>query len=113
LTGDHVCGSVKDLDCPKDGCFGFSFKLPPGFKADATIAGPTPHRPAPNMFPTTTAPGQPDWTAKFERTNAPPDNATGGACFYPDPLPGDDGCDVVEPTGSGSRGAALGSRRRR
>jgi cell migration-inducing and hyaluronan-binding protein len=112
---NKVCGTwaVKDLDCPKDGCFGFSFKLPSGFKTDATIAGPTPHRPAPAKFPDTSAPGQPDWTAKFERTTTAPDNAAKGACFYSPPLPGDTGCDVVEPTGPASRAAAQGSRRRR
>jgi hypothetical protein len=113
-----VCGTwaVKDLDCPKDGCFGFSFTLPDKFKADATIEGPTPHRPRPAMFPDTTAPGQPDWTAKFQRTstapdNTPPDNNNkGGACFYPDPLPGNEGCEAVEPTGPQPRGVP---RRRR
>jgi cell migration-inducing and hyaluronan-binding protein len=114
---NKVCGTwaVKDLDCPKDGCFGFSFKLPSKFLDDppATIAGPAPYRPAPNMFPTTNAPGQPDWKAKFERTTTAPDNAAKGACFYPDPLPGEKGCDVVEPTGPAPRDAALGSRRRR
>jgi hypothetical protein len=112
---NNVCGTwaVKDLDCPKDGCFGFSFKLPSGFKADATIAGPTPHRPPSAKFPGTTASGQPDWTAKFERTKTGPDSAQGGACFYKDPLPGNDGCEVVEPTVPTPRGAALGPRRRR
>jgi hypothetical protein len=99
-TVNAVCGSwaVKDLDCPKDGCFGFSFKLPDAFVADATIAGPTPHRPAPTRFPEATASGQPDWLTKFELTKTAPDNASGGACFYPTPLPGNSGCDVVEPT---------------
>jgi len=112
---NKVCGTwaVKDLDCPKDGCFGFSFKLPSGFNADATIAGPTPHRPAPKLFPTSNASGQPDWTAKFERTTTAPDNAAKGACFYPDPLPGEKDCDVVEPTAPQPRGAAQGSRPRR
>ena len=111
---NDVCGTwaFKDLDCPKDGCFGFSFKLPSGFTTDATIAGPTRHRPAPNMFPTTSASGQPDWTAKFERTKTAPDNAQGGACFYKD-LPGSTDCEVVDPTVPTPRGAALGPRRRR
>ena len=44
-----ICGSaaVKDLDCPKDGCYGFSFTLPKGFVADDTIASPQKHRPQP------------------------------------------------------------------
>ena len=114
---NEVCGTwaVKDLDCPKDGCFGFSFKLPSGFKADATIAGPTPHRPAPAKFPTTAdGQGQPDWTAKFKQTTTPPDNATGGACYYR-VLPGDTDCEVVDPTPTvpTTRGAAVGPRRRR
>jgi hypothetical protein len=112
---NKVCGTwaVKDLDCPKGGCFGFSFKLPDTFVADATIPGPTPHRPAPVKFPTTSASGQPDWQTKFARTKTDPDNAKGGKCFYPDPLPGNKDCDVVEPTAPASRGVALGSRRGR
>jgi hypothetical protein len=64
------------------------------------------------MFPTTSASGQPDWTAKFERTKTAPDNAQGGACFYKD-LPGSTDCEVVDPTVLTPRGAALGPRRRR
>jgi hypothetical protein len=114
-TVNAVCGTwaVKDLDCPKDGCFGFSFQLPSTFKADATIAGPTPHRPAPTKFPETAASGQPDWQTKFELTKTAPDNASGGGCFYPAPLPGNSGCDVVEPTAPAPARAALRPRGRR
>jgi hypothetical protein len=114
-VANMVCGTwaVKDLDCPKDGCFGFSFKLPAAFVADATIAGPTPHRLAPNKFPETGASGQPDWKTKFELTKTEPDNASKGACFYPEPLPGNSGCDVVEPTAPAPARAALRPRGRR
>jgi hypothetical protein len=52
----NICGkwAGKDIDCPKGGCLGFSFKLPPGFIADnkgsilQTNGG---HRPAPVCFP--------------------------------------------------------------
>jgi hypothetical protein len=64
LTGDlktacengNICGkwAGKDIDCPKNGCLGFSFKLPnPGFVADnmGNILQPTGHRPDPTCFP--------------------------------------------------------------
>ncbi|HVY54675.1 MAG TPA: hypothetical protein VHC46_02870, partial [Thermodesulfobacteriota bacterium] len=64
LTGDlktacdsgNICGkwAGKDVDCPKDGCIGFSFKLPnPGFVADdkGSILQPSGHRPDPTCFP--------------------------------------------------------------
>jgi hypothetical protein len=91
---DSICGTwaVKGLDCPKAGCLGFSFTLPGTFTAAATIAGPTPHRPKPGEFPSE----KPEWLTKFDSTATVPDNATGGACFYPRPLPGNAGCEVVE-----------------
>jgi cell migration-inducing and hyaluronan-binding protein len=67
--------AVKDLDCPPSGCLGFQFTLPPKFVADATAAAPSPHRPRPQMFPTS--------TIQFERTSTVPDKAPGGACHYP------------------------------
>jgi hypothetical protein len=93
-----ICGSaaVKDLDCPKDGCYGFSFTLPKGFVADDTIASPQKHRPQPEEFPTAPmAKSQPDWTTMFEKTTKAPDSASGGACFYPD-LPGSQSCPIVK-----------------
>ncbi|MEW6145796.1 MAG: pentapeptide repeat-containing protein [Thermodesulfobacteriota bacterium] len=52
----NICGkwAGKDIDCPKGGCLGFSFKLPnPGFVADnkGNILQPTGHRPKPVCFP--------------------------------------------------------------
>lgn len=98
---NEVCGrwAVKDLDCPAKGCFGFSFTLSADrFKADATIDKPTPHRPLPTVFPTVAPLGwsQPDWMTQFEPTETLPDKAQGGACFYPNPLPGSAGCPVVQ-----------------
>ena len=61
---------------PGKGCFGFSFTLDKNFTR-ATIAW-TSGSATPNMFPTTSASGQPDWTAKFERTKTPPDNRRAG-----------------------------------
>ena len=93
-----ICGSaaVKDLDCPKDGCYGFSFALPKGFVADDTIASPQKHRPQPEEFPAAPmAKSQPDWTSMFEKTTKAPDSAAGGACFYPD-LPGNQSCPIVQ-----------------
>jgi cell migration-inducing and hyaluronan-binding protein len=97
---DAVCGNwaVKDLDCTpivKDnagkviggGCYGFSFTLPAGFRADNSN-----HRPTPASFPVENEhnlQGHPDWTTKFLNTTKAPD-ATGGRCFYPK-LPGTPG----------------------
>jgi hypothetical protein len=52
----NICGkwAGKDIDCPKNGCLGFSFKLPnPGFVADnlGGIVQPKGHRPEPSCFP--------------------------------------------------------------
>ena len=83
-----ICGSaaVKDLDCPKDGCYGFSFTLPKGFVADDTIASPQKHRPQPEEFPTAPmAKSQPDWTTMFERTTKAPDSASGRHLLLPGP----------------------------
>ena len=97
----HVCGTwaVKDLDFPKDGVWGFSFKLPggpSGFKPDATLANPSPHRPLPTMFPMAAETGKPDWLTKFERTQTEPDT-TKGECFYRTlKIPGETDCPVVE-----------------
>ncbi|WP_235940120.1 hypothetical protein [Bradyrhizobium hipponense] len=79
---DAVCRTwaVKDLDCPSAGCFGFSFKLPAGFKAlNQGQAG----RPTPTAFPATG-----DFATRFLNTKVVPDNASraqGGGeteCFY-------------------------------
>jgi hypothetical protein len=97
-----ICGSaaVKDLDCPKEGCYGFSFTLPEEFVADDTIASPQKHRPQPVDFPMTKMPkSQPDWTTMFDRTTKAPDSAPGGTpgdtCYYPN-LPGSASCPIVK-----------------
>jgi len=82
-----VCSewAIKDLDCPKDGCLGFTFTLPAGtiFRADATLANPSPHRPAPTVFPTTAdSKHLPDWTTQFVRTTLPPDATPPSSCYY-------------------------------
>jgi cell migration-inducing and hyaluronan-binding protein len=86
-----VCGqwAVKDLDCPPKGCYGFSITIPKGFAPDATMANPSPHRPAPVAFPTDALnQGKPAWPVKFLGTTLNPD-ATGGQCHYsPMMLPG-------------------------
>lgn len=84
---DAVCRTwaVKDLDCPAEGCFGFSFKLPAGFKAldQGQLA-----RPKPVEFPATG-----DFATRFLNTKVAPDNASHAQdgveteCFYPR-LPG-------------------------
>ncbi|HEY5204611.1 MAG TPA: hypothetical protein VIJ63_08440 [Roseiarcus sp.] len=67
--------AIKDLDCPPSGCLGFQFTLPATFKADATLAAPSPHRPKPQPFPTS--------ATAFTRTWGAPDDKPGGACYYP------------------------------
>ncbi|HEY3912313.1 MAG TPA: hypothetical protein VGM07_20865 [Stellaceae bacterium] len=95
-----VCSqwALKDLDCPPKGCYGFSFTIPKtGFTADATLADPSPHRPAPTPFPMTEEAveiqGKPTWLVKFLATTIEPD-ATKGQCHYPT-LPGT-GCTVPD-----------------
>ncbi len=80
-----VCSqwAVKDLDCPPKGCYGFSFTIPKtGFTADATLADPSPHRPAPVPFPTDSKDqGTPTWLVRFLGTTVEPDQ-TKGQCHY-------------------------------
>ncbi len=93
-----VCGSwaVKDLDFPKDGPWGFSFKMPKGFTPDATLANPSPHRPLPAMFPAMASTGKPDWLTKLEKTKTEPDQSK-GECFYPAlKVPGETDCPVIQ-----------------
>jgi hypothetical protein len=102
-AAEQVCShwAVKDLDCPKNGCLGFSFTLPSdgSFSADASVASPTPHRPRPTSFPTAgTKPdgslqGAPNWLTKFLQTTLSPDSASGGRCYYRQ-LPGASDCPV-------------------
>ncbi|MGH7059230.1 MAG: hypothetical protein ACREFH_02485, partial [Stellaceae bacterium] len=95
----HVCGTwaVKALDCPTDGCLGFSFTLR-GFTADGVLT----HRPAtspnwPKPFPTAADPEhRPDWATKFEPTKREPD-ASKGQCFYAAmKIPGETDCPVIQ-----------------
>jgi hypothetical protein len=75
---DAVCGTwaVKDLDCPKNGCFGFAFTLPDDFVADGVSRRPNPERFPPTAEPKT---GLPSWATKFIGVDA----ATAGAqCQY-------------------------------
>lgn len=89
----HVCNqwAVKDLDFKGDETWGFSFTLPAGFKPDATIANPSPHRPRPSVFPgPSESTSKPNWATKFIRTRTAPDSST-GICHY-DKLPGRADC---------------------
>jgi hypothetical protein len=64
--------AVKDLDCPKGGCLGFSFKMGENFKAQDQY-----QRPKPEQFPTTTN-GSPWKTILFQGTKQ------AGDCTYTD-----------------------------
>ncbi|MGH7113296.1 MAG: hypothetical protein ACREE9_02245, partial [Stellaceae bacterium] len=95
-----VCGqwAVKDLDAPPKGAYGFSFTIPKtGFTADATLTDPSPHRPAPTVFPMTEPEvkdqGKPTWLVKLLNTTVEPDQ-TKGQCHYTT-LPGT-GCTVPD-----------------
>ncbi len=67
----NICGkwAGKDIDCPKNGCLGFSFKLPasPGFTPDnkGNILQPTGHRPKPVCFP-----NAPPWNISLTHASA-------------------------------------------
>ena len=87
-NAERACSTwaVKDLDCPLKGCLGFSFTLPDEtiFKADATVANPTPHRRQPVPFGdglTVADQGLPNWLVKFAGTGVDPDH-TAGQCHY-------------------------------
>jgi hypothetical protein len=72
LQGDisAACGTwaVKDLDCPKDGCFGFSFKLPNDFKTGEY------KRPDPTPFP--------ELATQFSSPAPAVAERRGGQCYY-------------------------------
>jgi hypothetical protein len=84
---DAACRNwaAKDLDCPKNGCFGFSFTLDNNFNknSDGTLKKEPDWaaRPAPSKFP--------DWTTQFVRTTTDPDNKSRpekgieSECYYP------------------------------
>jgi hypothetical protein len=74
--------SVKDLDCPDAGCYGFSVTLPSSFSNATHITPPTP-----SCFP-----NDGNWNAGFGLPNV-----NSGGCKYPS-LPASDFC-----SGSGSQ----------
>jgi len=79
---DKVCQNwaVKDLDCPADGCLGFSFTLPSNFEADG---GHQYHRPDPGSFPAgDDSQGKPNWSTKFTGSPLAPDDKSAGQCYY-------------------------------
>jgi hypothetical protein len=89
----NACGTwaVKDLDFPNARLIGFSFTLP---AAPNFVAANQYERPMPTAFPATVSSG---WATLFKTTKISPDNAMGGACFYPK-LPGTTaGCPVSDP----------------
>jgi cell migration-inducing and hyaluronan-binding protein len=64
--------AVKDLDCPRSGCLGFSFTLPDDFDAKDQYK-----RPDPSQFP--------QLATKFVSGASkvpPPDDKSGGQCYY-------------------------------
>jgi hypothetical protein len=71
----------NDIDCPRDGCFGFSFKLPDDFKTDPT---PDP-RLAADCFPNNTF-----WNVPWALAE---DNVA-GTCFNP-PVKPDSFCSAI------------------
>jgi hypothetical protein len=87
---NNVCShwAVEDIDCPKDGCLGFQFTLPDGFKATDQY-----ERPKPLPYPDTWA------ITVLRRTATSPDSSTNpDGCYYADnQIPNDHGtCKVVE-----------------
>jgi hypothetical protein len=95
----RVCSTwaIKDLDCPKGGCLGFSFKIrDTGFEANATVDKPTPRRPFPEIFPMDDKDqGIPNWLVEFLPTHTAPDNGIGGQCHY-QKIPGTPNCKVPQ-----------------
>jgi hypothetical protein len=101
---DAVCGqwAVKDLDCPRSGCYGFTFTIPDtGFDRTATTKNPTPWRLQPGPFPDNAKDqGKPGWLVKFLKTTLPPDSKAGSQCNYSTlpsyPPPGTGECAVPD-----------------
>jgi hypothetical protein len=83
--------SVKALDFPPAGVYGFAFTLPAAFTPNDQGQA---QRPVPNLFPTTTSSSSPNWLSQFVNTAITPDSATGGDCYYPQ-LPGGTNCPVL------------------
>ena len=80
--------SVKDLDCPRNGCIAFEVTTTSGFQANSQFKRPTP---AP--FPS--AASNPLWAIGFQRTATQLDASTRGDCYYPK-LPGTAACPVPD-----------------
>jgi cell migration-inducing and hyaluronan-binding protein len=68
--------AAKDLDCPKAGCFGFSFTLPKGFVANDQY-----QRPDPEPFPTLAAKFSTP-TLSPAQGGVPDDDKPSGQCYY-------------------------------
>jgi hypothetical protein len=72
--------AVKDLDCPKGGCYGFKFTMPQG-SPQAFEAKDQMERPRPVVYPTD--PSNPWATIDFVGTKTMPDDKSNkGGCFY-------------------------------
>ncbi|MBW1780782.1 MAG: G8 domain-containing protein [Deltaproteobacteria bacterium] len=69
---DDICRwSIKAVECPSGGCFGFQVDLPADFSADGQK-----HRPEPEPYPDR-------WDVTFKTATG--DVAGRGACYYPTP----------------------------
>ena len=83
--------AVKDLDCPNDGCRGFSFTLPDGDGQNGFAAKDQYRRPNLEVFPTS------PWAAiVFKPTTTLPDKSAGADCNYDGHVPGQGTCKPVE-----------------
>ena len=91
---NRACGhwAVKDMDCPKGGCYAVGITMGADLVADDVQ-----RRPQPTEFPGPTvmslAPGSGDrgWETLFSRTTTLPDGKPGGSCYY-DRVPGTAAC---------------------
>ena len=83
--GRTICSwAGNDIDCPKDGCFGFSFKLPDSFLANGEVGD---KRPAAVTFPVGGWCNNWDWDPVTTLDLA-------GSCYYPEPPPKSPLCNV-------------------
>ena len=87
--------SMTDIDCPKTGCLGFKFTMPPNFRADDRFVLPEPEAfPATVkdvngndvIDPITQKPALNSWSENsLQRTDTLPDKSTNvGGCYYAD-----------------------------
>jgi hypothetical protein len=79
-TDDSVCSwGPKQIDCPTDGCFGFSVTLPSSFQ---TAASETPIAPPqPVLFSS----GDPYFAPGNVQFQSVPESIAGRQCYYPNP----------------------------